>query len=224
MSSAQRDLGFLLAEPERRFLRAVAARIPRRWRPNHFTVFGVLGATAAGAAYALSALNPAWLWAASLMLVVQWLGDSLDGNLARVRGAERPKYGYYLDHVVDAYSTVAIGAGIGLSPYVDMGVALALVIVYLVLSINVYIETNVFGVFRLAYGRIGPTEVRIILVLANTALALHAWRPFSGPLTLPWVANGLLATVTIAMVGLLVGRFAGNVKRLALMEPQRFER
>ena len=221
MSTAQRDLGFLLADPERRFLRSVAARIPRRWRPNHFTVLGVLGATAAGVAYALSAHSAAWLWVASLALVLQWLGDSLDGNLARVRGTERPKYGYYLDHVVDAYSTVVIGAGIGLSPYVDFGVAMALVIVYLVLSINVYLESSVFGVFRLAYGRIGPTEVRIIMIMANAALALHVWRPFSGPVSLFWVANGVLAVVTLVMLGLLIGRFAGNVRRLAKLEPQR---
>jgi len=90
-----------------------------------------------------------------------------------VRQTQRPKYGYYLDHIVDAFSTAVIGLGIGLSPYVDVGIALGLVVAYLALSINVYLESTVFGVFRLAYGRIGPTEVRIILVLLNTAVLVY---------------------------------------------------
>ncbi len=145
MATSHRELTFLLAEPEKRLLRAVALRVPRRWRPNHFTVLGVLGATGAGIAYALAGRHPGWLWAASVMLIVNWFGDSLDGTLARVRGAERPRYGYYLDHIVDAYSTAVIGLGIGLSPFVHFGLALGLVVLYLVLSINVYLESHVFG-------------------------------------------------------------------------------
>src|SRR5207248_8402921 len=149
--AARRELTFLLAEPERRLLRAIATRLPRWVTSDGLTALGVLGALGTGAAYALSTLSVAWLWAASAMLVVQWLGDSLDGTLARVRRAERPRYGYYLDHVVDAFSTAVIGVGVALSPYVSPCVALGLVIVYLGLSINVYLESNVFGVFRLAY-------------------------------------------------------------------------
>src|SRR5206468_7298838 len=141
-------------------LRAIAARLPRWVTSDGLTVVGMAGVLGTGAAYALSTLSTAWLWAASAHLVVQWLGDSLDGTLARVRGAERPRYGYYLDHVVDAFSTAVIGLGVALSPYVNPCVALGVVIVYLALSINVYLESNVFGVFRLAYGRLGPTEVR----------------------------------------------------------------
>src|SRR5439155_297784 len=143
-----------------RLLRAVAARLPAVVTPDHLTGLGVLGAIGVGAAYALSRVSAVWLWVASACFVVQWLGDSLDGTLARVRGTERPRYGYYLDHVVDAFSTAVIGVGVGLSPYVNPCVALGVVIVYLALSINVYLESNVFGVFRLAYGRLGPTEVR----------------------------------------------------------------
>jgi phosphatidylglycerophosphate synthase len=133
----------------------------------------VLAATGAGVAYALSGVHTGWLWVASTMLVLNWFGDSLDGTLARVRFAERPRYGYYLDHVVDAYATAAIGIGLGLSPFVSLGVALGLVVVYLVLSINVYLESAVFGAFRLGYGRLGPTEVRLMLIAVNAGLALH---------------------------------------------------
>src|SRR3989454_7448328 len=172
MADATRELTFFLAEPERRLLRAVAARLPSVVRSDHLTVLGVFGATGAGAAYALSSFSSVWLWAASAMLVANWLGDSLDGTLARVRRHERPRYGYYLDHLVDAYSTVAVGVGIGLSPYANLGIALVAVVLYLVLSINVYLESTVFGAFRLGYGRFGPTEARLILIGANGALAL----------------------------------------------------
>lgn len=222
MKSVSRDLGFLLAGPERRLLTALAARIPRSLRSNHFTVLGTIGAVGAGLAYTLSSRDPAWLWLASLMLAANWFGDSLDGTLARVRHAERPRYGYYLDHLVDAFSTAVIGAGIGLSPYVDFGIAMGLVVAYLALSINVYLESVVFGVFRLAYGRIGPTEVRLLLVVTNTVLALHALRPVPLPWPLAVVGNVTFAALLVAMVGLLVGRFAMNLHRLAKLEPQRF--
>jgi phosphatidylglycerophosphate synthase len=211
---AKRELTFLLADPERRLLRAVAARLPAAVTPDHLTALGVLGALGVGAAYALSRASAGWLWAASACLVVQWLGDSLDGTLARVRGAERPRYGYYLDHAVDAFSTAVIGVGVALSLYVNPCVALGMVIVYLALSINVYLESNVFGVFRLAYGRFGPTEIRIVLIAANAALAVIA----PGP-GLYLVANATLALLGVGMMSMLVGRVAHNLARLAREEP-----
>ena len=168
--AARRELTFLLADPERRLLQAIAARLPRWVTSDGLTILGMVGALGTGAAYALSTLSPAWLWAASALLVVQWFGDSLDGTLARVRRAERPRYGYYVDHIIDAFSTAAIGAGIGLSPYVDLGVALAGVLAYLILSINIYLESQAFGVFRLGYSRIGPTEARVVLVMGGVRI------------------------------------------------------
>ena len=215
MAPAKRELTFLLADPERRLLRAVAARLPAVVTPDHLTALGVLGALGVGAGYALSRNSAAWLWAASACFVVQWLGDSLDGTLARVRGAERPRYGYYLDHIVDAFSTAVIGAGLALSPYVNPCAALGVVVVYLALSINVYLESNVFGVFRLAYGRLGPTEVRIILIAANAVLALIA----PGP-SLYLVASTTVALLGVAMVGMLGVRVAQNLSRLSREEPR----
>jgi phosphatidylglycerophosphate synthase len=219
MATASRELTFLLAGPEKRLLQAIARRIPRRFRPNHLTVLGVLAGTGVGVAYALSRHNPGWLWVASALLVVQWFGDSLDGTLARVRKTERPRYGYYLDHVTDAYSTVVIGVGIGLSHYVHLGLALGLVVLYLGLSVNVYLETQVFGKFELGYGLLGPTEVRLILIAANAALALHlatggAWH------AIVTVANYVAVGLLLAMATLLVGRFVRNVQVLARLEPQ----
>jgi len=221
-ADAPREMTFLLAGVERRALRFLAERVPRVLRSNHLTVLGTLGAVGAGTAYALTTYDPAWLWVASLMLGVNWVGDSLDGTLARVRGTQRPKYGYYVDHVVDAFSTAVIGLGIGLSPYVDLGLALGLVVVYLALSINVYLESTVFGVFKISYGRIGPTEVRLLLVLLNTMLALAALWQIKGPFPVGVVANWTLAVLLTGMVALFVGRFARNLYRLAKLEPQRF--
>ena len=216
MADATRELTFLLAEPERRLLRAIAARLPSALRSDHLTVLGVLGATGAGAAYALSTFSAVWLWAASAMLVVNWLGDSLDGTLARVRHHERPRYGYYLDHLVDAYSTVAVGVGIGLSPFVNLGIALVAVVLYLVLSISVYLESTVFGAFRLGYGRFGPTEARLILIGGNAVLALGGG---GGSAAVSTAANLGLALLAAGMVGMLVIRFARNLRELAAAEP-----
>jgi archaetidylinositol phosphate synthase len=218
MTTPKRELHFLLAEPEGWVLRRLATAVPRSIRSNHLTVLGTIGAAGAGAAYALTNYSPAWLWVASAMLVLNWLGDSLDGTLARVRGTQRPKYGYYVDHIVDAFSTAVIGLGIGLSPYVDLGIALGLVVLYLALSINVYLESTVFGVFRIAYGRVGPTEVRVLLILLNASLWL-APAPHS---VIANVANWTLAVILLGMIALFVGRFARNVYHLAKLEPQRF--
>jgi phosphatidylglycerophosphate synthase len=152
-----------------------------------------------------------WLWAASALLVVHWLGDSLDGTLARVRKSERPRYGYYLDHLVDAFATAAIGIGLGLSPYMLLAVGLVIVVAYLILSINTYLETQAFGVFALGYGRFGPTEARLVLVAANSLLALGL------------IGGGLLNLLGIglaaAMIAALVGRAGRNLRRLAELEP-----
>ena len=221
-AASPREMKFLLADFERPVLVWLAQRIPRRIRSNHLTGLGVIGATGAGIAYALTHYAHAWLWAASLMLVVNWLGDSLDGTLARVRGTQRPKYGYYLDHVVDAYSTAVIGLGLGLSPYVYLALALGIVVVYLAMSINVYLESTVFGVFKISYGRIGPTEVRLVLILLNTAAIITTGWPSPLPVPIGLVANWTLGVLLAGMIALFVGRFARNLYRLNKLEPQRF--
>jgi phosphatidylglycerophosphate synthase len=219
MEKEKRELTFLLAEPERQLLRAVAARLPRWIRSNHLTGLGVMGAVGAGVAYALTGHHSAWLWVASLMLIVNWFGDSLDGTLARVRFHERPRYGYYLDHIVDAFNTAVVGIGIGLSPFISLEVALLLVVLYLTLSINIYLESSVFGVFRLAYGRLGPTEVRILLILANAGLAVGGGVSVIGQRWIPAVANAFAVMLAIAMVVVLGLRFGRNLHRLARLEP-----
>src|SRR5919108_6590477 len=130
MSDAPRDKQFLLARAEGRALTWIARRLPARVLPDHMTALGVLAAAGIAAAYALSNESSLWLWAASALLVVHWLGDSLDGTLAGVRQTERPRYGYYLDHLVDALATALIGIGLGLSPYMLLATGLVIVVAY----------------------------------------------------------------------------------------------
>jgi archaetidylinositol phosphate synthase len=151
--------------------------------------------------------------------VAHWLGDSLDGTLARVRRTERPRYGYYLDHLVDAVATALIGIGLGLSPYVLLATGLAIVIAYLVLSINTYLETNTLGVFSLGYGRLGPTEARLALIAVNTVLALG----LAPAVTVAGVGLGFLDLLGLGLAALMLAgltvRAARNLRELARQEP-----
>ena len=218
-AAAPRQKTFLLAEPEQRVLHAIAAKLPARVMPDHLTALGVLAALGIAASYVLANESPLWLIAATVLLVVHWLGDSLDGTLARVRKIERPTYGYYLDHLVDGLATAAIGIGLGLSPHMLLATGLGIVIAYLLLSINTYLETSAFGVFSLGYGRIGPTEARIGLAAVNVAMLAG--------LALDTTVLGIdvtvldlagLAVVAGMIVALLV-RAAANLKTLAEREP-----
>ena len=210
-TDAPRSKKFVLAAPEATVLNWIARRLPAAVKPDHLTALGVLASIGITAAYVLSNGGSAWLWAASALLVVHWLGDSLDGTLARVRKVARPRYGFYLDHLVDAFATAAIGIGLGLSPYMMLAVGMAIVVAYLILSINTYLETHAFGTFTLGYGLLGPTEARLLLIGMNTGLALGI------------LGAGLLDALGIAlaaaMVVALVVRACRNLKRLAELEP-----
>lgn len=219
--SHARTSEFVLKRFERWALPRLAARLPGWVVPDHLTVLGLLASTAIGVAYALSNRHEAWLWLVNLALIINWFGDSLDGTLARYRRIERPRYGYYLDHLTDAYSTLAIGLGLGFSPYMLLAVGLAIVIAYLLLSINVYLETHVFHEFSFSYGNLGPTEVRLLLIVLNiTALSI-------GPLSFHVLGVG--ATVfdvfglaaAFAMIAMLLVRAGGNLRTLARLEPPR---
>jgi phosphatidylglycerophosphate synthase len=212
---------FFLARFERWALPRMAAALPRWVVPDHLTFLGVLAATWIAVSYALSNRSDVWLWSASAGLVVHWFGDSLDGTLARVRKIERPRYGYYLDHLTDAYSTTAIGIGLGLSPYMLLSVGLAIVIAYLVLSINVYLETHAFGEFQFGYASLGPTEARAILIGLNTLALFRPPLPFHVGVVGATLFDILGVAAAATMAGLLIARVAGNLRRLSEMEPPR---
>lgn len=215
----ERKARFVTTRFEAWFLPRAAARLPGWVLPDHLTVLGLLAATAIAAAYLLTNRDPAWIWAANAGIVIHWFADSLDGTLARVRRIERPRYGFYLDHLSDAYSTFAIGLGMGLSPYMLLAVSLAIVVAYLVLSINVYLETHVFGEFRYGYGVVGPTEARVLLIALNVVVVTARGLPFN----LFGIGMTVFDLVGIAaalgMTGMLSRRVARNLKNLGRLEP-----
>ena len=200
-------------------LESIARRLPRWVLPDDLTVLGVVSAGGILAAYALSNETSAWLWVASALLVVHWLGDSLDGTLARVRAIQRPRYGYYLDHLVDALATALIGLGLGLSPYMLLSVGALIVVGYLILSINVYLESSALGRFSIGYGRLGPTELRLVVIALNTALALGLDTSFD----LAGVGLTALDAVGVAVAGRCwpwwPAAHAGTSSELARAEP-----
>jgi archaetidylinositol phosphate synthase len=215
--TAAREKAFLLARPEQRLLEAIARRLPAWLLPDHLTALAVLAAAGFAAAGALSAHGTGWLWAAAGLLAMQWLGDSLDGTLARVRRAERPRYGYYLDHLADAVSTALIGLGLGLSPYMSLPIALVVVVAYLAASINTYLEAQAFGRMRLGYGRLGPTEARLVLLAALAAVASGAQVSLLG-VSLLDLGGLAVAGVLVVAVGV---RAAANLRVLGRREPAR---
>jgi archaetidylinositol phosphate synthase len=216
---ATREASFLLAEPEKKLLRWIAARLPRRILPDDLTALGVIAAIGVAVAYQLANDSLAWLWVASGLLVVQWFGDSLDGTLARVRKIERPTYGYYLDHLVDAIATAAIGIGLGLSPLMLLSIGTLIVVAYLILSINVYLESFAFNRFSIGYGYVGPTEIRLILIALNTVVALGAGLDFVVVDLRLTVFDLIGLAIAGTMITLLAGRAARNLRELAKKEP-----
>lgn len=157
----------LLSTLERSTLAWFSKRMPAWVTSDSLTLFGFFGTILIGVSYYLTNQNPGFLWLASLGLVINWFGDSLDGTLARFRKVERPRYGFFIDHVIDGLGEVIIMVGIGLSPYVDFRIAMVALVGYLLLGNLVYILTYVRNEFRISYAGLSPTEVRLILILTN---------------------------------------------------------
>lgn len=160
----------LLGPLERPALKWLAAHMPAWVKPDTCTIIGVIGALIILVSYALSSYDRNFLWLASLGFVINWFGDSLDGTLARYRHIERPIYGFYIDHTVDAVNEVMIILGLGLTPFIGFDIASLTLIGYLLLSLLVFIRTCVVGEFKISYGRLGPTEIRVLAIMLNTAM------------------------------------------------------
>ena len=166
-----------LAARERRLLNWLCSRMPPWVTPDRLTLLGMVGAFMIFVGYVASGLAASWLLLAIAGYVVQWFGDSMDGSIARYRHIERPSYGYFIDHSCDGLATLLILAGIGLSPFVTMDVALVALAGYLLLSIHAYLSARVLGEFKLSYLAAGPTELRLMLI----ALTVMMMALGSGP-------------------------------------------
>src|ERR1700733_5159164 len=173
--NATRIHGSFLAASEKRALIWMAERMPSWVNSDHLTALGFAAQIATGICYALAGRDRRMLLAAIACLAVNWFGDSLDGTLARVRHQQRPRYGFYVDHMVDSIGATAMMGGLALSGYMHPIIAIGLLIAFLLLSIQSYLATYTIGEFHLSFWRFGPTELRILLAVGNLALFRWAW-------------------------------------------------
>lgn len=200
----QRVNDILLGPLERPALRWLAAHMPPWVNSDILTVIGILGSGLIALSYWLTNSDKNFLWIASLGFIINWFGDSLDGTLARYRKMERPKFGFFIDHTVDAFSEVLIFLGLGLSPYFRYELASLALIGYLLVSVLVYVRTCVVGKFVISYGRLGPTEIRVIAILANTFIFFFGAPQVS---IFGWAFNSLdaiLVFVTAILFGIFI--------------------
>ncbi len=167
---AQRIQTSFINGVERKALVWLAERQPRWVTSDFLTLVGTFGALLVGAGFVLTFYSINWLWLSIAGLAINWYGDSLDGTLARVRNSQRPIYGYYIDHTIDCINEALMFIGAGLSPLMNLHLALALFILYLFLTINVSMNAHLKSEFRLTYAKLGPTEFRILIALSCLVL------------------------------------------------------
>jgi archaetidylinositol phosphate synthase len=155
---------------ERKVLPWLAAKIPAQINSDHLTVLGFLAMFLAGASYSFAYTHRYGLILATVFLALNWFGDSLDGTLARLRNCQRPRYGFYVDHMIDTFGGLFLMGGLALSGFIDWRIALGMFIVFLMLSVQVYLATYTVGIFQLSFAKFGPTEIRLLLAAGNAVL------------------------------------------------------
>jgi len=202
----------LTASIEKRALQRMASRAPRWLTSDQLTILGFVAQIAAGLAYALSRYNRYALLLVIVCLVVNWFGDSMDGTLARVRCQQRPRYGFYVDHMVDIFGSVALMCGLGLSGFAHWPIAIAMLIAFLLLASESYLATYTLSHFQLSQGIFGPTEIRILLIIGNLALLRSPYSTILGHRMLLFDLGGAIAAVCMfIMVGVLTLRHTAQL-------------
>jgi phosphatidylglycerophosphate synthase len=214
---ATRVLTSMLAPLEKRVLVAIARRMPARINSDHLTGLALVAMLGAGLSYWLASVTPIGLYLAILCLALNWFGDSLDGTLARVRNRQRPRYGFYVDHVVDAFGVLLLLAGLGLSGYMSPAVAGALLIAYLMLTIEVMLATHTLGRFTISYFKMGPTELRILLAIGSLVLLVHPMAVIFGQTFKLFDVGGLCGAIGLFIT--LIVSAVRNTRTLYLAEP-----
>lgn len=215
---AKRVQESILAPAEKKILTWLAERVPARLNSDHFTLLGFAAMLLAGASYALARRYPAALLLATFFVALNWLGDSLDGTLARVRKQLRPRYGFYVDHLLDSFGALALMGGLALSGYVHERVALGMLLAFLLLSIEVYLATYTIGNFHLSFWKFGPTEVRVLLGIGNIALLTHPKVHLLGAEFRLFDVGGVIAIAGMAVMCIFSGlrhiRYLYRLERL----------
>lgn len=198
--SAVRQQTSLLAPLERVCLSWLARNMPPWVKPDHLTLLGFGAMLVAGVCYALAKWWAPALLIVNLCLAVNWFGDSLDGTLARVRNKQRPRYGFYVDHIIDAFGILAIICGLALSGYMTWTIALAVLVVYFMISIDVYLATYTIGTFKLSFYKFSPTELRILLAIGNIRAMSHPATHVFGDRYLFFDVGAVVAMALMAVV------------------------
>jgi archaetidylinositol phosphate synthase len=206
-----------LAGLERRCLIWIAARLPGWVTPDRLTALALGAMALTGICYARGPGHPVALFGAIAGLALNWFGDSLDGTLARVRQQQRPRYGFYIDHVVDCFGVLFVVGGLGWSGYMSPAVAMVLLIAYFLLSIEIYLATYCLTVFRLSFWGVGPTELRLVLAAGTVALLSDPRVALFGEHYRLFDVGGAVATIGIGIT--LLVSIARNARLLYLAEP-----
>jgi archaetidylinositol phosphate synthase len=207
------------AAAERKTLAWLAARLPGRVNSDHLTLLGFAAMFLAGASYAFARTNRAGLLLATAFLALNWFGDSLDGTLARLRNKQRPRYGFYVDHMIDTFGGLFLMSGLAVSGFVDWRIALGMFIAFLMLSVEVYLATYTVGTFRLSFAKFGPTEIRVLLAAGNVVLWFHPGARVFGSTYRIFDVGGIIAIAGMAVM--LVVSTLFNTVKLYRQEPVR---
>jgi phosphatidylglycerophosphate synthase len=215
---ATRVLTSVLAPLEKRTLIWMAQRMPRAINSDHLTVLALMAMLGAGLAYWWAGTNALALHLVNVCLAINWFGDSLDGTLARVRQQQRPRYGYYVDHIVDAYGVLFLLGGMALSGFMSPMIALGLLIGYYMVSIEVYLAAQVLGEFKITYFKLGPTELRIILAIGNLVLLVRPTSTIFGQTYPLFDVGGVVAIIGLVMTFTVMA--ARHTKLLYRAEPR----
>jgi phosphatidylglycerophosphate synthase len=202
----------LTAGLEKRLLIWMAQRTPAAVHSDHLTGLALASQIFAAAAYALSSHNGGALWLVNCFLVLNWLGDSIDGTLARFRNQQRPRYGFYVDHIADTFGALALMAGLGCSGYVHWPIAVGLLVCFYALSIESYLATYTIGRFHLSHGVFGPTEIRILLAIGNAFIFVT---PYVNIVNRRFLLFDLAGVVAIAGMAVMV--LAAAVRHTAIL-------
>jgi len=217
METHTREHRSLLATPERRLLLWIAQRLPPWIGSDHLTLLGLISTPAAGLAFAT--IQTSWLNVAGFIIALcaNWFGDSLDGTLARVRCQPRPRYGYYVDHVIDLFGTAALVIGMAASGLMTPVMALAVLSAYLLVSAETFLATHAVGIFRLSFAGVGPTELRMLLAIGAVAVVNHPFSEIAGRRFL--MLDVSAAVATIGLVGTFLASALRNTRALYMAEP-----
>jgi phosphatidylglycerophosphate synthase len=195
---AKREQTSILAPLERAALRGLVRRLPARVNSDHLSLLGLVAMFLAGVFYAASGRNPRLLHVVNLCIFLNWFGDSLDGTLARYRDRQRPRYGFYVDHIIDTFGTMFLIFGLAISGYMTERVAAATLIVFLMLAIDSYLTAYALGIFKISHGKLGPTEIRLVLIIGNLVLLHSAHTRIFGRRFLLFDVGGVVGIVVMA--------------------------